>query len=266
MNIKTISAIREPRTKGGAASLGQYKPASLICIALLSILSSLAFGQSPSPTVHLTDLTQGSGYYFVGDSYRVTVNGPPHKIVSLKVNGGPARSQKGWVTNGQGVLVISATWAAADIGAYSQVWYVGDVPAAPNLLFSVLNRNDTSGPVSIPNSFNAEPAILPCLDITGNWIITPQSGSGGAEWDFIQTGNSIRGTSYVNSKCGVTSSPISGYISGSIFILSISANSACGVKAESATVSVTGSACTIGSGTISPGGRAIQLKPKTSRY
>ena len=103
-----------------------------------------------------------------------------------------------------------------------------------------------------------------CNDITGNWIVSGTGGVG-AEWDLVQTGTGVQGTSYVSTpSCGVVGSPITGYLSGNTFSLNFTSNSSCTAPAASASVSLTSNSCSVASGQVTPGVGGITLQPKRS--
>ena len=94
--------------------------------------------RNPAPTVTLTDNTQNSGYYFVGDSFTLTVTGatlPPNLPVSVSINGVDYGVQGS--INSSGVFTVSGTWTSANIGSYAETWYVSGQAAGPTLPFSV---------------------------------------------------------------------------------------------------------------------------------
>ena len=104
-------------------------------------------------TVQLTDLTQTSSFYLVGDSYSITVTGPPTQPVTVSVNGAApiaaVNTQGSSSTNGQGVWTTTGTWGLGDIGNYTQTYYVAGVQV-PGLSFQVSNgaTRITCGPTS----------------------------------------------------------------------------------------------------------------------
>ncbi len=96
---------------------------------------------NPAPTVTLTDASQSSGFYLVGDSYTMAVTGPPNLPVSLTVNGvatGPSGN-----TGPSGVYTFSGAWTSANIGSYTDIWYVNGAAASPSLIFSVAQQSCT---------------------------------------------------------------------------------------------------------------------------
>ena len=94
-----------------------------------------------TPTVQLTNLTQSSGAYFSGDSFLLTITGPPSLPITVDQNGQgqkPISNQNGVsTTDSNGNWSYTASFSAGDIGSYVQTWYVGGVPATPTLSFSV---------------------------------------------------------------------------------------------------------------------------------
>jgi len=80
-----------------------------------------------SPTVQLTDLTQTSGYYLVGDGFGVTVSGPPGQAITVVQNGAPGVGRARY-TSAQGTWTSDGLWTSGNVGAYTQTWYVGASP------------------------------------------------------------------------------------------------------------------------------------------
>jgi len=125
-------------------------------------------------------------------------------------------------------------------------------------------------PPSIPNSYTGSPAALPCADITGNWIVTPNGGSGGAEWDLAPSGSGFQGTSYINSSsCGVVSSTISATLNGDgTFTITDSGRAPCGndtfPPSTQSNISITGNSCSNGSFTANGNGYTLTSKQSTT--
>lgn len=92
----------------------------------------------PKPRVALAVTGPQSGTdYRTGDSFTVTIAAPGYanKPVSVAQNGaGPVRLG---VTDAQGNWTVSGAWTANDIGAYTQIWYVGGIAAATTLTFRI---------------------------------------------------------------------------------------------------------------------------------
>jgi hypothetical protein len=241
---------------------------------------------NPQPTVTLTDTTQGGGGYFVGDSFTLTVTGPPNLPVSLTFNG----IDNGVIANigATGTYSVSGTWTSADTGNYTEVWYVDGVQANSALSFWVITPPDgySNSFPSIPNSFTAPIPPVPCDDISGTWNEADDNGNN-IGWQLQQSGNSIMGTLgienvYYNQNGMVTCIsdaiyyPATGTYLDGLFTLSASNPSAnpdsCGgVVPETYTENgitlspgSTGS-CSSGSGSISYSGSpalALRLRPQ----
>ena len=106
---------------------------------------------SQSTTVSLINTTHsGSTAFSVGDGYQLTVTGGPYQMVTLDwtCNGSGSSGFVKGSTNSAGTLTISGTYAATDVGNWTEQWYVGGVPATPPLSFSV----STVAPVSVSPS------------------------------------------------------------------------------------------------------------------
>lgn len=166
---------------------------------------------SPAPTVTLTDTTQSSGYYFAGDSFTLTVTGPPNQPVSVTANGvydGQLILNGSLaVTNASGVWSTSGSWSASNIGSYTQTWYVGGAPSAPAgsgipgpLVFQVGGQvpvTSSPAPQPVPGSAPS-PVLFPvasgsvtnCNDISGIWTDTPDDQIT-YTWSLFQVGTTI---------------------------------------------------------------------------
>ncbi|MBV8846305.1 MAG: hypothetical protein JO307_26160, partial [Bryobacterales bacterium] len=212
----------------------------------------------PPPTVQLTDVTQSGPYYFVGDSFTLTVTGAPNQPVAV-IQNSVASGVLGY-TNSSGVYSVSSTWSAGNAGGYTQVWTVGGIPTTV-LAFEIIPA-DPGGPASI-SSFTAPSPTVPCTDITGNWIATPDYGPQ-SEWDLTQSGTTVTGTAYAswNAQCLTATYTVSGTFVSSrsnpngSFTLNATnpsvTNDGCGnqfLTSDSHTVSLSGSSCSTGSGT-----------------
>ncbi len=157
---------------------------------------------SPAPAVTLTDTTQSSGSFYAGDSFTLTVTGPtsPANLpVSVSING----VYDGIVGNigPSGSFTISSSWATADVGSYTEIWYVDGVEAGPGVLnFEVDGMEPiTTAPVPQPHPGpTPAPIVFPvatgsiqnCNDLSGIWADTP-SGISTITWSLFQTGSSI---------------------------------------------------------------------------
>lgn len=97
---------------------------------------TLSFTVKPVTAALSVSGPQSGTTYYVGDTFTLTLNGPPNSAVYVLQNGSMS-AQMGTTTSG-GVLTITATWAAGDIGNYTQTWQIGGLTATPSLSFSVV--------------------------------------------------------------------------------------------------------------------------------
>jgi hypothetical protein len=103
----------------------------------------------PSASVQLTVSGRTGTVFQVGDTYTVSITGPPNQAVTVSLNGGAISAPLGY-TNGQGIWSTSGTWGAGDVGDYTETWYVGSVAAVPGLSFQV---SSTGAPLSCGGGF-----------------------------------------------------------------------------------------------------------------
>ncbi len=89
------------------------------------------------PTVQLVNLTHPdlSPNFAAGDTFQVTVTGPPNQPVSVTQTPGET-AQMGY-TDANGVFVITGVEQTGNIGTYTQVWSAGGVQATPALTFMI---------------------------------------------------------------------------------------------------------------------------------
>jgi hypothetical protein len=227
--------------------------------------------QSSAATVVLTDTTQSGPYFFSGDSFSLTVSGSRNQPVTV-IQNGVLSSTIGYTDN-NGVYATTGTWGPGTVGAWAQIWQVGGVPA-PVISFEVLTLGDTSGPTSV-SSYTGAPPLLPCNDITGNWISTPDSGLSG-EWDLVQSGTNVSGTAYTGYQgCGLITYSVSGGFGGSGFSV-VASNptpsiDSCGLHwtpTDTHTITLSGNSCSAGSGHWSsdfqPSGGNVNWQVKSS--
>lgn len=88
-------------------------------------------------SVQLYDVTHSGIDYHVGDSFTVTVKGPPNQTVTVAQNGG--NPYNFGTTDSTGTWHTSGSWSVGNAGSYIQIWKVGGVQAAPVLSFTVKN-------------------------------------------------------------------------------------------------------------------------------
>jgi hypothetical protein len=80
--------------------------------------------------------TQSDATYHVGDSFALTIKAPGYarQAVAVSENGGDPFTL-GSVTGD--TYTVSGAWTAANIGTYTQTWYVDGVAASPTLTFTI---------------------------------------------------------------------------------------------------------------------------------
>jgi len=168
------------------------------------------------PTVQLS-VGYSSATYEVGDTFTITVGGLPNSPVSVDQNG--SVYNLGY-TNSVGVWSETATWGTANIGSYSQTWFVAGAAASPTLNFNIVANPGAS----IPNSLTAPPNPLACNDITGSWQDN-FPGASPAQWNLTWNGSAVGGNMQRTAftQCGVTTySNVSGSLSGNVFTVTAS--------------------------------------------
>lgn len=142
---------------------------------------TLSFQIVALPTVSLTVTGQQSGTtYYAGDSFTLTVTGPPNQPVTVSQTRSAVRTNDVWQTNAQGVFSVSGSWSYSDVGTYAQRWYVAGVPASPQLSFSVMSLAPTiSGPNNATQAaiwyFNGAPAMDDGYDTSVTLTLRPPS-------------------------------------------------------------------------------------------
>ncbi len=101
---------------------------------------------SVRPSVHLIDLTQShtdltqGGTAWAGDSFELTIYGPPNQTVDVDESSSNNRS-----TNQYGIFTGFGTWSAQPVGAQFQHWKVGGIDALPSpLAFTVNSSSQTT--------------------------------------------------------------------------------------------------------------------------
>lgn len=74
----------------------------------------------------------------VGDSWTLTINGPPNQTVAVTAthNGNPSWGSYGQ-TSSTGYWTLSGSMGTGEIGNWTEVWTVGPVQATPTLVFTV---------------------------------------------------------------------------------------------------------------------------------
>lgn len=97
--------------------------------------------------VRLVNSSGGSSSAFnVGDSWQITVTGPPNSqvVASATQNGASLGSTSMGVTNSQGQLVLAGTMGSSQVGNWVETWTVGG-QSAGSISFSVAASGSTSG-------------------------------------------------------------------------------------------------------------------------
>ncbi|HXE11951.1 MAG TPA: VCBS repeat-containing protein [Bryobacteraceae bacterium] len=93
-----------------------------------------------TPTIALTNLTHPdlAPNFEVGDTYRMTITGPPNEPVSVvqTFNGGTSQQTFG-NTDAYGHMTVDYVEQTGNIGSYTQVWSVGGIQASPAVSFMV---------------------------------------------------------------------------------------------------------------------------------
>jgi phospholipase C len=90
-----------------------------------------------APTISLTVTGNQSGTtYHVGDSFTLTITAPGYARQAVSVSENGSDPVPMGIVNGN-TYTVSGTWTAAFVGNYTQTWYVGGVPIASSLSFSV---------------------------------------------------------------------------------------------------------------------------------
>jgi len=114
---------------GSLAQLGPPQPGSPMAIA-----------QTVIPSVSEVNLSRPGAAFQVGDQYMIAVNGAPNQAITMQgtLNGVVVQASPVaiGVTDSTGNFQMQGTMGAQNIGAHSQIWYVGGVASVP-LVFTV---------------------------------------------------------------------------------------------------------------------------------
>ncbi|MGO9131616.1 MAG: hypothetical protein ACLQIS_18025 [Bryobacteraceae bacterium] len=101
-----------------------------------------------SPSVQISNLTRGGNTsFYVGDSFQVSVQGPPNQQVSNTAE----QNANGWsttpygYTDSNGNFSMSGVMTLAAVGSWTEVWTVGSYQALPTLSFTVTPVTYTIG-------------------------------------------------------------------------------------------------------------------------
>jgi phospholipase C len=116
------------------SSANPYVPDNSPAIGDLFDLFNFAL---PAPAVSIAVTGNQSGTtYHVGDSFTLTIKAPgfARQAVAVSENGGDPFTL-GTVSGD--TYTVSGAWTAANIGTYTQTWYVNGVAASPTLTFNI---------------------------------------------------------------------------------------------------------------------------------
>lgn len=118
-------------------------------------------GAAPPPTANpnvldnvaptgTSSVSLNKGQYNVGDTFQLTIVGPPNQPVSVVAshNGVTAAQTQMGTTDSSGRFSITGTMTVDTVGNWSENWYVGNTPAG-NVSFSVM-ANALKPPVTVP--------------------------------------------------------------------------------------------------------------------
>ena len=100
-----------------------------------------AYVASQQAQVSLDNLTRpGSSFFYVGERFRVTVQGAPGQPVSVTAGSTSLATSTSTYgsTNSQGLFSLDGQMGTGEIGTWRETWRVGDIPASPNLVFDVI--------------------------------------------------------------------------------------------------------------------------------
>ena len=107
-----------------------------------------AGGSSYPVTVRLVNASGGSNSsYKVGDAWTITVTGPPNSQVTASATQNGANAGSGTqmgVTDSNGSLVLTGTFAAAQVGSWVETWQVGG-QSAGSISFAVAAPGAAAG-------------------------------------------------------------------------------------------------------------------------
>ncbi len=101
----------------------------LLAVSVLMPRDALA----TTALLNVTGAQSGSTYY-TNDTFVLTVSGAVNSPITVSINGGTPVSDG--MTNGSGQKVFTGGWTSANVGSYTEVWYVNGVAASP-LSFTV---------------------------------------------------------------------------------------------------------------------------------
>lgn len=135
-----------------------------------------------APSVTLTNLTNpGSATFNIGDQWAITVTGPANTPVSVSAsqNSIPLGTTPMGTTDATGRLALSAVIGAAQVGAWSETWIIGNQALSP-ITFNVSSASDLSAATNDPALDSLEAAaadLLPSnttttatVDATTAWL------------------------------------------------------------------------------------------------
>jgi len=135
--------------------------------------------------VTLKNTTRGGNSLQVGDSWQVTVLGPPNSSVvgAAQQNGNSLGSTGYGSTDSTGKLILNGTADPTTVGSWTEQWSVGGTPVG-SISFTVTAASGVSG----------MGAIVPTSGVPGNAPSRPASPTGG--WSSLAS--LTTGSSYVH--------------------------------------------------------------------
>jgi hypothetical protein len=121
----------------GGASIGNYTETWYIAGGQVG--PTLSFKVNAVPTAQIANLLHPGWGLAVGDSWKVTVTGPPNQPVTLSgiTNGAPWGPSNQGQTDAGGNFSSTGTLPAGSAGVYLEIWYASGIPANPTLAFTI---------------------------------------------------------------------------------------------------------------------------------
>ena len=173
-----------------------------------------------APTAQITDSGGLPPPYNVGDTYTISVTGSPGQAVTLSLNGG-SQTSVGTIPSSGTLVVISGTWGLADVGNYTETYYVAGVTAVPGLVFQVDGPPD-SPPAPYPNYLSSPAQPAPTCNMTGVWS---DSSAATTAWTLVESGSASFSGSVSQSHTGCGSNVwegVTGSYNGGVPVLTAS--------------------------------------------
>lgn len=172
---KSSTTTTTPSTPGG-----QGNPLANTAINSAGVPSGSVGSKPPVsvPTsVQLVNVTTGQPNFNVGDSWKVSISGPPNSPVSVQAtqNGVPSSANFG-STGANGNFTMNGTMAAGDVGSWVENWIVGN-NAPAQISFVVSSPTPANTPLymtqtqaGIHNDTN--PANVNLFQVGDSWTLT----------------------------------------------------------------------------------------------